>query len=220
MGSDDIFKKRKAKKVKEHQRKIARRQPYERILIVCEGEKTEPFYFQGLCSSLNLHTANIEITGDCGSSPRSIFEKAQEVFKKAEKEQNSFDKVYCVFDKDNHDGYSEVISQIVSKKPKDTFFAITSVPCFEYWLLLHFQLTTRPFSNASDVISELRQFIPNYAKGNNEIFQKIQNSMKFALDNALDNAERANREAKQNHTDNPTTSVSDLVNKLLNLKDI
>ena len=45
MGSEDLFKKRKAKRLSDYQRKKAYRQPYERILIVCEGEKTEPFYF-------------------------------------------------------------------------------------------------------------------------------------------------------------------------------
>ena len=96
MGSEDLFKKRKAKRLRDYQRKKAYRHPYERILIVCEGEKTEPFYFKSLCASLSLHTANVEITGNCGSSPKSIFEKAQEMFKEAEKEQNPFDKVYCV----------------------------------------------------------------------------------------------------------------------------
>lgn len=215
MGSDDLFKKRKSKKLEEYQRRKAFRQPYERILIVCEGEKTEPFYFKGLCNSLSLHTANIEITGDCGSSPQSIFEKAQEVFKKAEKEQNPFDRVYCVFDKDGHHGYDETIRKINSKKPKDTFFAITSVPCFEYWLLLHFQRTTRPFNTATEVISELRQFIPNYEKGDSDIFGNIQK----LIHSALHNAKFANEEACRNYTDNPSTSVVTLVDKLLNLKN-
>ena len=48
MGCDDLFKKRKAKKLKDHQRKVAIREPYDRVLIVCEGEKTEPSYFMEL----------------------------------------------------------------------------------------------------------------------------------------------------------------------------
>ncbi|WP_308861449.1 RloB family protein [Neisseria mucosa] len=214
MGSEDLFKKRKAKKLEECQRKKAYRQPYERILIVCEGEKTEPFYFKSLCNKLSLHTANIEITGDCGSSPKSIFEKAQEIFKEAEKAQNPFDKVYCVFDKDCHHGYNDVINQINSKKPKDTFFAITSVPCFEYWLLLHFERTTSPFNTAAEVISRLKQFIPNYEKGDNNIFENVQQLIRVALYNA----KYANEEARKNHTDNPSTFVLILVDKLLNLK--
>ncbi|MFC2540881.1 RloB family protein [Neisseria sicca] len=215
MGSEDLFKKRKAKRLSDYQRKKAYRQPYERILIVCEGEKTEPFYFKSLCASLSLHTANVEITGNCGSSPKSIFKKAQEMFKEAEKEQNPFDKVYCVFDKDCHHGYNDVVQQISSKKPKNTFFAITSVPCFEYWLLLHFERTTSPFKTAEEVISKLKQFIPNYEKGDKNIFEDVKQSIQVALHNA----KHVNEEACKNHTDNPSTCVLVLVDKLLNLKN-
>lgn len=38
-------------------------------------------------------------------------------------------------------------------------------PCFEIWLLLHFIHTGRLFSNCSDVVVELRKYIPNYTKG-------------------------------------------------------
>ncbi|EGZ49953.1 RloB family protein [Neisseria wadsworthii] len=215
MGSDDLFKKRKAKRIKDHQRKVACRQPYERILIVCEGEKTEPYYFQGLCDSLSLHTANVEITGNCGSSPKSVFERALEIFKESEKQRNPFDKVYCVFDKDNHSCYDETIRKITSQQPKNTFFAITSIPCFEYWLLLHFQYTTQPFNNAVSVMSKLKEFILDYEKGNSKIFQVVKDSVKFAIENAR----RANTEAEQNHTDNPTTLMPEIIEKLLNLKN-
>ncbi len=215
MGSDDLFKKRNAKKIQDHKRRGASRQPYERILIVCEGEKTEPYYFTGLSKKLSLHTANIVITGDCGSSPKNVFEKAQELFKESKDDQNSFDKVYCVFDKDGHSTYLDTISRINSQSPKNVFFAITSVPCFEYWLLLHFTYTTQPFINAESIISALNQYIPGYRKGNDKIFQTVEKS----VNSAIINAQNANSEAQEHHTDNPTTLVVDLVNTLLRLKE-
>lgn len=48
MGSDDLHKKIKAKTLKQKQRKIGTRKPYDRVLIVCEGAKTEPLYFKAL----------------------------------------------------------------------------------------------------------------------------------------------------------------------------
>ena len=48
MGSDDLHKKRKALTLKQKQRKIGVRKPYDRVLIVCEGSKTEPLYFKAL----------------------------------------------------------------------------------------------------------------------------------------------------------------------------
>ncbi|OPY61749.1 MAG: hypothetical protein A4E57_04133 [Syntrophorhabdaceae bacterium PtaU1.Bin034] len=45
MGTDDLYHKRKAKTARDLARKKATRAPYERVLIVCEGRKTEPYYF-------------------------------------------------------------------------------------------------------------------------------------------------------------------------------
>ncbi|WP_199720954.1 RloB family protein [Neisseria chenwenguii] len=86
MGSDDLFKKkRKARNTKELKRQKDRKS-YKRILIVCEGEKTEPNYFIGIRSYYRLHTANIEISGDkCGSDPKSIVEVCQTAFWRGKK---------------------------------------------------------------------------------------------------------------------------------------
>lgn len=46
MGSDDLFKKRKVRKARDISRRIAKRSENKKILIVCEGQKTEPLYLQ------------------------------------------------------------------------------------------------------------------------------------------------------------------------------
>jgi hypothetical protein len=61
MGTDNIFHKRKAKAADAHRRKKATQALYERVLIVCEGEKTEPYYLKGLRKSLGLNPANVVI---------------------------------------------------------------------------------------------------------------------------------------------------------------
>lgn len=48
------------------ERKAARRAPYERILIVSEGSKTEPNYFKEIRAEYRLHTAN-------GAKPPPVF---------------------------------------------------------------------------------------------------------------------------------------------------
>ena len=61
MGSDDLYHKRKAKTAQAHGRKQPKQAPYERVLIVCEGKKTEPNYFLGLRKALGLHPQNVVI---------------------------------------------------------------------------------------------------------------------------------------------------------------
>lgn len=218
MGSDDLYKKRKALTLKQKQRKIGVRKPYDRVLIVCEGSKTEPLYFKALREEYQLHTANIEICNSSGSDPISIVNHARTRYQEAKKERNSFDRVYCVFDKDQHAKYESAIKILESLVPKNTFFAITSIPCFEYWVLLHFVYTTRPYfatdrkSAADNVISELKQYIPNYEKNIN-IFESIKHHTSFAISNA----KRVNKSVQRASTDNPSTKVVDLVEYLINL---
>lgn len=54
MGSDDLFKKRKARKLRDISRKKRTRELYKRVLIVCEGQKTEPLYFNSLREEYRL----------------------------------------------------------------------------------------------------------------------------------------------------------------------
>jgi hypothetical protein len=61
MGCDDLHHKRKARDVRSFKRKRAKRAPYDMVLIVCEGEKTEPNYFWALVDDLQLNTANVVI---------------------------------------------------------------------------------------------------------------------------------------------------------------
>ena len=73
MGSEDLFKKRKARRLKDQQRRIGFCQSYDRVLIVCEGEQTEPLYFESFKQEYDLSSANVVVTdASKGSDPVSI----------------------------------------------------------------------------------------------------------------------------------------------------
>lgn len=220
MGTDNLHHKRKARNAREVSRRKARRDPYAKVLIVCEGQKTEPHYFNGLKDHYALNSANVEICGDCGSDPVSIVSYGKQRYREERDAGDAFDKVYCVFDKDSHANYSKALNLINQAAPKETFSAINSVPCFEYWLLLHFEYTTQPFarlpkkSPCDQVNDRLKQFLPDYAKGDRDIFNKLASQMPFAINNA----ERALKAATANQTDNPSTHVHTLVEFLQAIK--
>jgi hypothetical protein len=75
MGSEDLHHKRKAKKADKLARKKEKRASYEKVLIVCEGSKTEPNYFNELIEYYEINSANVAIDGKCGSSPKSFLKK-------------------------------------------------------------------------------------------------------------------------------------------------
>ncbi|MDD5007028.1 MAG: RloB family protein [Syntrophorhabdaceae bacterium] len=220
MGSDDLFHKRRAKRAEQHCREKARRAPYERILIVCEGEKTEPNYFRWLRDRFRLNRANIVIAHKKGGlDPKSLVEYAIVEYNN----DKDFDQVYCVFDKDKHTTFQGALDKIRSilSQRRIKIYAIYSIPCFEFWLLLHFEYTTRPYeaplnnSNCELVISDLQKYIPGYKKG-------LQNSLLYIHDNTIDNAIIRSKQVETFHrtsgTDNPSTKVYILVEYLKGLK--
>lgn len=225
MGSDDLFHKRKAKTAELSRRK-AYRAPYDKVLIVCEGSKTEPLYFQELIDHYEIDTANVRVSGDCGSDPVSVVQHGIQLYlEERQADSGPFDRVYCVIDRDAHQNYSPAMQMIASAKPSQTFFAANSVPCFEYWILLHYAYTTKPFmscgktSSGAAVLKELKKYWPEYTKGGAGTFAITLNIRNDELGYAKSNATRALNAAKANHTDNPSTCVHELVEYLQKIKE-
>jgi len=220
MASDKLFRKRKARQAKELARKKAKRESYAKVLIVCEGEKTEPNYFNELKDHLELNSTNIVVTGECGSSPISVVDYAIKLYGLERDTGDPFDKIFCVFDRDAHGTYQQALDKIAGAKPKDTFIAITSVPCFEYWLLLHFEYTTAPFQGAGGksacgrLIDELKKYIPAYQKGDVSAFNQLLDD----LPQAIAYAENSLRAAEKTGDDNPSTKIHELIQYLQSIK--
>ncbi|WP_204126917.1 RloB family protein [Pseudomonas ogarae] len=221
MGSDDLHHKRKAKQAKDLERRKAMRRRYDKVLIVCEGSKTEPLYFEELKDYYELDTANIKISGNCGSAPLSVVTHGEDLYKQELEECNEpFDRVYCVFDKDTHPSYLEALQKVTALKPQNTFYAVTSVPCFEVWLLLHFRYSAAPIiscgkkSAGDNALDELTRYMPNYKKGDSGTFLELFPRLEIAKTHA----ERLKAQCEATKTDNPTTSIFELVNYLQNIK--
>lgn len=203
-------------------RRVPKREPYARVLIVCEGEKTEPNYLQELIDHHQLSSANVQIFGDGGSAPGSVVEYAIEIFE----HEPDYEYVFCVFDRDKHATFDAAVQRIRDKTliRRDSrgkkagaarFDAITSIPCFEYWVLLHFVETTAEMPRFANVLPRLRKFpeLNDYDKGARGLFEKLQGR----LEQALKRADRANKAAQAAATDNPTTRMPELIRYLLKL---
>jgi hypothetical protein len=89
----------------------------------------------------------------------------------------AFERVYAVFDRDDHQSYFDALSLAQSldnkyrNELKETvrFFAVASVPCFELWLLLHFQ-DIKSALHRDDVFRRLKKYLPRYEKGMRGVF--------------------------------------------------
>ena len=213
----------KPKSANQLRRRGPRREPYDRVLIVCEGSKTEPNYCREMVIQHRLSTANIEITGDGGSAPSSVVEHALALFKRCP----DYDRVFCVFDRDEHTTFQQAVDRVdgtrlLRRGDKGAsgnahFNAITSVPCFEYWILLHYEYTTAHLKSFADVAPRLKAIaaLSSYSKGDQGLFRRT----RHLLQTALQHADRANSEAERAGTDNPTTQVPELIRFLQTLTE-
>ena len=227
--ADQLFRKRKAKKAADLARKQAARDSYDKVLIVCEGSKTEPNYLIELINDLKLSTANVEVDGKCGSDPVSVVERVEELVQlnKRQKGIDNYDRVFCVFDRDEHDKHGGKFTQAVNKisrirHPGISFSAITSTPCFEVWLIMHFEPLSRPFDSsgrftaAEEVIRYLKSYIADYGKGDRGLY----NAVSQQTQQAISFAKRLERHNAATGADNPSTDMHKLVEYLLSLKVI
>ncbi len=138
-------------------RRPAKREPARCFFIYCEGENTEPTYFEALRRS--LRNAQIEVNTIHTGVPMTIADKASEKARQL-KRKNSFerhDQVWAVFDRDEHPNYEEAIRQC---KQRGVGVA-RSNPCFEVWLILHQEEFNRP-DDRHQVQAHLQRLRPEY----------------------------------------------------------
>lgn len=136
-----------------------------RILIICEGRKTEAEYFRNIRSVFRNSLIEIELDRG-GGVPKSLVERA--VARKREAEHLarsqrdaflSYDEVWCVFDVDRHPNLPEAKQQATHN---GISLAISN-PCFELWALLHLQEHSS-HAEGKTIFQLLKRRFPGYQK--------------------------------------------------------
>ena len=137
MGTDDLFKKRKAdRKQRKHDFRVPKANSY---LIVTEGKQTEPLYFKGIQKLIMAKTGGnvdiveapvIDINGG-GCSTGKLIEFTDRIVKNAK---IIYQNIWIVFDKDDFGDFDQSIKAGVDKGYKIAW----NNQSFEYWLYLHF----------------------------------------------------------------------------------
>ena len=195
-------------------RRAPQRESYERVLNICEGRRSETGYFLGLVDEYRLSTVNIRIKG-IGKDPSALVQEAIDLQKQERELGEEYDQIFCVFDKDRHHHF-ELASERAAQK---SFKLARSWPCFEYWLLLHFEFSRKPYEDASNTPCEnctkdLKRHIPDYEKNTAGLFQDLAHSLELAKKHAIG----ALKDAAATGNPNPSTEVHFLVEHLQSLR--
>lgn len=185
------------------------------ILVVTEGEKTEPLYLGGLRNHLKLHAADIYIINTPGTDALTIVKEAISHRDQRKREAKHgctvpYDSVWAVFDTERADTNPNLHAARQLANSRGIYIALSN-PCFEFWILLHDEYTTAPFMSCAEVIRRIRdRFNRAYEKSYptvSEYLPKIQ----FAVRNS----ERCRIHHRASGGDgNPSTGVDLLVREM------
>lgn len=159
MGTDDLFKKRReARKQRQHETKTPKANSY---LIVTEGKRTEPYYFNGLKKLIVekvggmvnvVENPSIKIHG-VGSSTGKLIEIADQLVKDAKV---LYQNVWVVFDKDDFEDFDQAIQDGLKKG----YHIAWSNQAFEYWLYLHFHYSDSALHRmVYKLVEELKSYL-------------------------------------------------------------
>ena len=179
------------------------------VAILGEG-KTEYVYFTGLKRFENLC---ITIKPDKPKHSSSILN----IEKKIKSLVEVFDDIFIVIDLDriitNQKELQKYKRMKAKYESKPEIQFIESMPCFEFWYLLHNKLTSKLFYKCNESIKELEkcEIFKNYSKTKN-YYSIIKALQKTAIINAKNVEKSHNSNSNKLH---PKTDVYQIIEKLL-----
>lgn len=185
-----------------------------RIVVFCEGKKTEPAYLRAFADHHGNGRVEIECVGGSGT-PKTIVSRAIERKKNARARGRrelvgGGDQVWAMFDRDDHPFVLEARDMAQANGVPVAF----SNPCFEVWGLLHYVDHGSPDSR-HEVQKKLSMVMPNYHHDKNPVFD-----FEHIRDRHRDACRRALRCLAHRHEEgdphgNPSTTVHELLDVII-----
>lgn len=194
-------------------RRYREREQRQQILIVYEGEKTEPNYFEAIKRRLPRHVVELHVEG-VGANTLSLVRRAQELRSQYSHMDPPLDQVWVVFDRDSFppDDFDNAIHMAEA----DKIACAWSNEAFELWYLLHFEDRQTPMAR-SDYAARLGTYLGEpYRKNAEDMYDQL------AKKGDQNMATRRATRLCQSHTErpippsqaNPGTTVHRLVQEL------
>lgn len=158
-------------------------------LIVTEGTKTEPYYFEGLRNEINFKypghiSIKIEGVGQ-GANTLTLLDRAEKIVRTLA---TDYKHVWLVYDKDDFpkDDFDNTYFKCIalSNDSPITYHALWSNECIEYWFLLHYipLVAALPRDEYYPMLSD--HLHTKYEKNSNDIYNRLKPNLYEAIKNA------------------------------------
>ena len=185
-----------------------RKRHIRKILIVCEGEKTEPAYFKKFPEKPEVFDV-LDVKG-IGNNTIFVVNKAIELRDKAEKDGEPYNEAWAVFDKD--DFLQENFEKAINLAAENRINCAYSIECFELWYLLHFNYYDTGM-HRNDYFEKLSQLLKQpYTKNSDNMYNLLKDKTNIAIKNARKLYLKQYTQPLSEQ--NPVTLVFELVEKL------
>ena len=162
-----------------------RRRPSEegkpRILVLCEATDPERSYFNALKADFGLTSVRVQSAGTIADMMKRVEREVRE--------DPTQEEIWCVLDHDERVAEIDRFNRWLRRPRRTTtrIDAAMSVPCFEYWILLHFTFTTKTYRGTGDMSAckqvrrELRNHIADYKKTDLSIYRRCRERLDTAI---------------------------------------
>ena len=188
----------------------------ETVLIVGEGEQTEPNYFFGVRDdpAVNARFA-LTVKRGAGGEPTQIVEVAVKEKLRADERGESYDHAFCLIDVEGP-GRIAMMPPAIALAEQNGVELIFSNPSFECWYISHFERTCRAFRDGADVMTYLdrhwrREFDEQYQKADKTHYKKLNSRLATAVTNTTQVREKDHEPGKHIIECNSATEVYKLL---------
>lgn len=184
------------------------------VLVLCEDSKSSRRYLED-ANAYFRSFASVEVS-HCGKTdPLGIVREAITSCTK------KYEHAYCVIDRDTHPSFDDAVR--LANQNSEKVSLVVSYPCYEFWLLLHFGKTRKPYTrvgkySAGDLLikdlTAAHLMMSEYEKGGSiGLFEGLLDR----LPSAIKWSEQILAEAERDGEMNPSTSLHRLIEKLRDL---
>lgn len=192
-----------------------------RVVIACEGKKTEHCYFTDINRIERLTSVEVVLLPHEGTDPRTVVGQVAEFIKREKRGQSwtKEDRAWAVFDGDEHRQDAQQLQNwhaAIDQADALKIGLAVSNPSFEFWYLLHFREHFN-YLTRDQAKQLLKDYLPRYEKPD-RLYPVLQPLTTEAIQRAEWLELQAQRNGIDRHENPCCGGVARLVKSLLDLK--